>query len=167
MALNSPPSLVLIVLVCPCLLAVAFATVAAVATINAKVPWLSLPRSSTLGDIRHSAGIDGIAVIIVVVVHPPCATSGASNAFVNVDPPLPLPLPSYPRAPLPSCPLALAGLALALVPSSAPARVALAPCYRRQRQPLSPPLTTAIAAATVDDGNRQKPAVVVCRQQQQ
>ena len=45
------------------------------------------------------------------------------------------------------CPLALAGLALALGPSSALACVPLAPRRCRRRQPLSPPSTTTIAAA--------------------
>jgi hypothetical protein len=56
----------------------------------------------------------------------------------------PLPLPSCPCPPSPSCPCPLA---LALAPSCprlAFACVTLAPCCRRQRQPLSPPLAITI-----------------------
>ncbi len=63
----------------------AFATVAVVAVIAAKVPQLSSPQSSTLGDCHPSAIVDGIIVIVVivvvVVVHPPRAT----DAIVNVS----------------------------------------------------------------------------------
>ena len=52
------------------------------------------------------------------------------------------------------CPLA--GLALALTPSSALARFALAPCRHRQQGPLSPLSTTDIAIATATVGRPPK-----------
>ncbi len=64
---------------------VAFATVAVVAAITVKVQQLSLPQSSTRGDCRPSAVVDGVVVVVVivvvVVVHPPHAT----DAIVDVD----------------------------------------------------------------------------------
>ncbi len=64
---------------------VAFVTVAVVAAITTKAPQLSLPQSSTLGDCRPSAVIDGVVfivvIIVVVVVHPPCA----ADAIVDVN----------------------------------------------------------------------------------
>ena len=64
---------------------VAFATVAVIAAIAAKAPQLSSPQSSTLGDCRPSAVIDGVVfivvIIVVVVVHPPCA----ADAIVDVN----------------------------------------------------------------------------------
>ena len=101
-------------------------------------------------DPHHSAGIDGIVIIIVAVVHHPHANLLPLMLSSMSIHPCPHPCPPALVHP---CPLALAGLALTLMPSSTPTCVTLAPHYRHQRRPLSPPSTTAIAAATVNDGN--------------
>ncbi len=50
----------------------------------------------------NTGEVDGVFVIIIVAVHPPCAASAAADAIIDANPPLPLPL--CPRLPLPSCP---------------------------------------------------------------
>ena len=54
--------------------------------------------------LRHSANVDGIVIINVVVVDPHCTTSAAPDDIIGVDLPLFLPLHLCPHPPLPSCP---------------------------------------------------------------
>jgi hypothetical protein len=40
-----------------------------------------------LGDLCPSTVIDGVAIIVIIVIHPLCAVSAADDAITNVDPP--------------------------------------------------------------------------------
>ena len=90
-----------------------------------------------------------------------------TNSVAKYHPPsllLPLMLPPMLIHPHPCpcdhirpCPLALAGLALALVPSSAPARVTLAPCRCHRQRPLSP--SSKIIATMAVEERPPQPAI--------